>query len=114
MAKATTSGLPRQRKREKWGCTADQANSSRGRVPRAVLAGRQGFYHISWEYSRRGVAGRFASQARAGMFEFARREAFGRPIGKFQAIRHKFAEMATQAEAAKQFTYATAWRFANG
>jgi alkylation response protein AidB-like acyl-CoA dehydrogenase len=42
------------------------------------------------------------------------REAFGRPIGKFQAIRHKFAEMATKTEAAKQFTYSTAWRFANG
>ena len=38
--------------------------------------------------------------------------AFGRPIGKFQAIRHKFAEMATKTEASKQFTYATAWRFA--
>ena len=42
------------------------------------------------------------------------REAFGRPIGKFQVIRHKFAEMATKIESAKQFTYATAWRFANG
>ena len=47
--------------------------------------------------------------------EYAKeREAFGRPIGNFQAIRHKFAEMATKIEAAKQFTYATAWRFANG
>ena len=47
--------------------------------------------------------------------EYAKeREAFGRPIGKFQAIRHKFAEMATKIEAAKQFTYSTAWRFANG
>jgi len=42
------------------------------------------------------------------------RKQFGRPIGKFQAIRHKFAEMATKTEAAKQFTYATAWRFGNG
>ena len=32
--------------------------------------------------------------------EYAKeREAFGRPIGKFQAIRHKFAEMATKIEA---------------
>jgi alkylation response protein AidB-like acyl-CoA dehydrogenase len=31
--------------------------------------------------------------------EYAKeREAFGRPIGKFQAIRHKFAEMATKIE----------------
>ena len=47
--------------------------------------------------------------------EYAKeREAFWRLIGSFQSIRHKFAEMATKIEAAKQFTYATAWRFANG
>jgi acyl-CoA dehydrogenase len=33
------------------------------------------------------------------------REAFGRPIGKFQAIRHQVAEMATQAEASRALTY---------
>jgi alkylation response protein AidB-like acyl-CoA dehydrogenase len=33
------------------------------------------------------------------------REAFGRPIGKFQAIRHHIAEMATKAEAARALTY---------
>jgi acyl-CoA dehydrogenase len=33
------------------------------------------------------------------------REAFGRPIGKFQAIRHQIAEMATAAEAARAQTY---------
>jgi acyl-CoA dehydrogenase len=33
------------------------------------------------------------------------REAFGRPIGKFQTIRHKVAEMATRAEAARALTY---------
>jgi acyl-CoA dehydrogenase len=38
--------------------------------------------------------------------EYAKeREAFGRPIGKFQAIRHKFAEMATRIEAARAITY---------
>ena len=42
------------------------------------------------------------------------RKAFGRSIGNFQVIRHKFAEMATKIEAARQFTYATAWRYANG
>ena len=42
------------------------------------------------------------------------REAFGRSIGKFQVIRHKFADMATKIEAAKQMVHATAWRFANG
>jgi len=33
------------------------------------------------------------------------REAFGRPIGKFQAIRHQVAEMATRAEACRAQTY---------
>src|SRR2546430_462110 len=41
-------------------------------------------------------------------------EAFGKAIGHFQVIRHKFAEMATKIEAARQLVYATAWRFANG
>jgi alkylation response protein AidB-like acyl-CoA dehydrogenase len=42
------------------------------------------------------------------------RQAFGRSIGHFQVIRHKFAEMATKIEAARQLVYTTAWRFANG
>jgi acyl-CoA dehydrogenase len=33
------------------------------------------------------------------------RQAFGRPIGKFQAIRHKIAEMVTKADAARAITY---------
>jgi acyl-CoA dehydrogenase len=33
------------------------------------------------------------------------RQAFGRPIGKFQAIRHKFAEIATRIEASRALTY---------
>ncbi len=33
------------------------------------------------------------------------REAFGRPIGKFQAIRHQIAEMATKAETSRALTY---------
>src|SRR3712207_9558155 len=47
--------------------------------------------------------------------QFAKeRKAFGREIGHFQVIRHKFAEMATKIEAARQLTYMTAWRFQNG
>ena len=42
------------------------------------------------------------------------RTAFGRPIGHFQVIRHKFAEMATKIETARQMVYTTAWRFQNG
>ena len=42
------------------------------------------------------------------------RKAFGREIGHFQVIRHKFADMATKIETARQLTYTTAWRFQNG
>lgn len=42
------------------------------------------------------------------------REAFGRPIGKFQVIRHKLAEMATAVTSAKALTYACASRMAAG
>jgi alkylation response protein AidB-like acyl-CoA dehydrogenase len=42
------------------------------------------------------------------------RTAFGRPIGGFQVIRHKFAEMATKIETARQLVYTTAWRCQNG
>jgi alkylation response protein AidB-like acyl-CoA dehydrogenase len=92
------------------------------RVPADAVLGEigKGFYHISWELQGErlvAAAGCYASAER--MFEktleYAQeREAFGRSIGKFQAIRHKFADMATKIEAAKQMTHATAWRFANG
>src|SRR5437660_1758936 len=42
------------------------------------------------------------------------RKAFGREIGHFQVIRHKFADMATKIESARQLVYSTAWRFQNG
>jgi alkylation response protein AidB-like acyl-CoA dehydrogenase len=42
------------------------------------------------------------------------REAFGRTIGKFQAIRHKIADVATEIEMARQFVYHTCWLHAQG
>jgi alkylation response protein AidB-like acyl-CoA dehydrogenase len=42
------------------------------------------------------------------------REAFGRPIGRFQAIRHKLAEMATRIEASRALTYHALRLFAAG
>ena len=92
------------------------------RVPADAVLGEigKGFYHISWELQgERLVAAAGCYAACERMFEKTlayalEREAFGRPIGKFQAIRHKFADMATKIEAAKQMVHATAWRFANG
>ncbi len=37
------------------------------------------------------------------------RAAFGRPIAKFQAIRHKMAQLASELEACKQFVHHTSW-----
>jgi acyl-CoA dehydrogenase len=42
------------------------------------------------------------------------RQAFGRPIGRFQAIRHKFAEMSVKIEASRDLTYACLRKFAAG
>jgi len=42
------------------------------------------------------------------------RSAFGRPIGSFQAIRHKVAEMATKLEAGRAMTYAALRLVADG
>jgi acyl-CoA dehydrogenase len=42
------------------------------------------------------------------------RQAFGRPIGNFQAIRHKIADMATKTAASRTLTYDTLRRFDAG
>jgi alkylation response protein AidB-like acyl-CoA dehydrogenase len=42
------------------------------------------------------------------------REQFGRPIGSFQAIKHKCAEMATELEAARAAAYYACWAVATG
>lgn len=42
------------------------------------------------------------------------REAFGKPIGAFQAIRHKIADVATEIEMARQFVYHTCWLYTQG
>src|ERR671925_1066262 len=91
------------------------------RVADAAVLGEvgKGFYHIMWELQGErliGAAG--ATPSAQHLFDrtlryATERHAFGRPIGRFQAIRHKFAEMATKIEAARQLTYTTAWRFAN-
>jgi alkylation response protein AidB-like acyl-CoA dehydrogenase len=92
------------------------------RVPETAILGQEGkgFYHIMWELQGErliGAAGCVAGAQRCFDKTLAyalERNAFGRQIGKFQVIRHKFAEMATKIESARQLTYTTAWRFQNG
>jgi alkylation response protein AidB-like acyl-CoA dehydrogenase len=92
------------------------------RVPHANLLGEEGkgFYHIMWELqgerliaAAAGVS--MAQHAYDMAIEYAKtRHTFGKPIGRHQVIGHLLAEMATRIEAVRQFTYATAYRFARG
>src|SRR5213078_4625205 len=92
------------------------------RVPDTAVLGQvgKGFYHIMWELQGERLIGAAGCVAGAQLcmertLQYAmERTAFGKQIGKFQVTRHKFAEMATKIEAARQMTYMTAWRIQNG
>ncbi|MBT3339699.1 MAG: acyl-CoA dehydrogenase [Planctomycetes bacterium] len=87
------------------------------RVPASSLLGveNKGFYQVLqfFDESRLGVAAQALGTAQ-GAFDRAveyvkGREQFGQKIGKFQALQHKIAEMATQLELARLITYKAAW-----
>jgi alkylation response protein AidB-like acyl-CoA dehydrogenase len=92
------------------------------RVPNDAVLGEigKGFYHIMWELQGERLIGAAGCVSGAQhlfdkTLQYANeRTAFGRPIGKFQVTRHKFAEMATKIETARQMVYATGWRVQNG
>jgi alkylation response protein AidB-like acyl-CoA dehydrogenase len=118
-------GVIREKKLEKLGMHASDTALlafQDVRVPESAVLGQvgKGFYHIMWELQGErliGAAGCVAGAQRTfnRTLEYANeRKAFGRSIGHFQVIRHKFAEMATKIESARQMVYVTAWRFQNG
>ena len=118
-------GVVREKRLEKLGMHASDTALlafQDVRVPASAVLGQvgKGFYHIMWELQGERLIGAAGCVAGAqNVFEktlqYAKeRHAFGRPIGNFQVIRHKFAEMATQIETARQLVYTTAWRFQNG
>jgi len=118
-------GVIREKKLEKLGMHSSDTTLMAFqdvRVPAENLLGEEGkgFYHIMWELQGErliGAAGSVASAQRCfdRTLQYAKdRTAFGRPIGNFQVIRHKLAEMATKIEVGRQMVYMTAWRFANG
>jgi len=120
-----TPGVVREQKLQKMGMHASDTALlafQDVRVPDSAVLGQvgKGFYHIMWELQGErmiGAAGCVAAAQRLFDDTIAyanERVAFGRPISKFQVTRHKFAEMATKIEAARQLTYMTAYRFANG
>jgi alkylation response protein AidB-like acyl-CoA dehydrogenase len=118
-------GVVREKKLEKLGMHASDTALlafQDVRVPASAVLGEvgKGFYQIMWELQGERLIGAAASVASAQVvfdqtLEYAKqRVAFGRPIGRFQTNRHKFAEMATKIETARQLVYTTAWRYANG
>jgi alkylation response protein AidB-like acyl-CoA dehydrogenase len=118
-------GVIREKKLEKLGMHASDTALlafQDVRVPADAVLGEvgKGFYQIMWELQGErliGAAGCVAGAQAAfdKTLQYAQeRKAFGRPIGHFQVIRHKFAEMATKIETARQMVYTTAWRFQNG
>jgi citronellyl-CoA dehydrogenase len=120
-----TPGFIKGRKLDKVGMlTSDTAEIlfEDCRVPAGALLGNEGegFKHIMWELqgerligAAAGVSG--AARAVEAAIAYAKqREAFGRPIGKFQAIRHKLAEQATKVTALRELIYYTAYRWNSG
>lgn len=83
------------------------------RLPGDALLGTEGegFKQIMWELQgeRMGVSVFGISGARALLEEAVRyakeREAFGQPIGNFQAVSHRLADMATEVEAVHALIY---------
>lgn len=81
------------------------------KVPVENLIGEegQGFYYLMGGLQIERLAGAIAGYAACeGALEYtlkymAEREAFGRPINKFQVLRHRIAQLASEIEATKQF-----------
>ena len=91
-------------------------------VPEQNLLGEEnrGFYLIlanfQWErlLMALGAVGSMDAVIERTAAFMREREAFGRPIGKFQALRHKLAEMAVKLEASRSLTYHALRLFAAG
>ncbi|GAA5159906.1 acyl-CoA dehydrogenase family protein [Pseudonocardia eucalypti] len=121
----STPGVTRQQKLRKMGMHAsDTALLSFDDVwldDSAVLGTvGKGFEHIMWELQAErliGAAGclAYGQYAFDKTLRYAReRHTFGRPLGQHQAIRHKFAAMATRLAGARALIYQTARSYAAG
>lgn len=119
------SGFKVSRKLDKLGWrTSDTAELvfEDVRVPLENLLGGEGrgFYQIMEGFQTERLVMAVSSVASAQecvemTMEYARkRHAFGQPIGTFQVIRHRFADMLTKIEAARQLVYNTIWLYIHG
>jgi acyl-CoA dehydrogenase/citronellyl-CoA dehydrogenase len=120
-----TPGVIRERRLEKMGMHASDTALialQDVRVPSTAVLGEpgRGFQQIMWELQgERAIAAAgclaYAQFAFDLTLEYAlQRQTFGRPLGSHQAVRHKFARMATELEATRRLVYATAQDYAAG
>lgn len=92
------------------------------RVPDACRLGEEGggFYAIMRNFAWERLAMALGATAGAARtYQLAKtyaldRSAFGRPVGKFQVWRHRFADMATRIEASRSLTYSALRRYVAG
>jgi len=115
-----SEGIEIQRNEEKMGIRGSYTtavNLNNVKIPKKNLLGSEGDgFKIAMETLNGGRIG-IAAQALGiaeGAFEKAKnyameRKQFGKPIGSFQAIQFKLADMVTRIEAAKLITYKAAW-----
>ncbi len=83
------------------------------KVPKSALLGEKdfGFYYIMSNFQEERLIASVTGAASAAHATLKakrymqEREAFGRPIGKFQVLRHKIAKMAVTSEACKSIAY---------
>ncbi|MEL6594187.1 MAG: acyl-CoA dehydrogenase family protein, partial [Bacteroidota bacterium] len=83
------------------------------KVPASNLVGEegQGFYYLMGGLQLERLIGAIGAVAGAesaldyALEYMAQREAFGRPINRFQVLRHRVADLATEIEATKYFIY---------
>ncbi|MBU6429658.1 MAG: acyl-CoA dehydrogenase family protein, partial [Cyanobacteria bacterium REEB65] len=115
-----TPGLVVDRKTHKLGMRTSETYDlllQDCRVPASAVIGTVGEgFKIAMKTldgGRIGIAAQALGIGQAALDEAKRfalqREAFGQPIGKFQAIQWKIADMATQLTAGRMLTYRAAW-----
>ncbi len=124
VVEADTPGFSRSRLRKMgWHCSdTAELTFENVRVPIGNLVGaeNEGFFLImeTFVLERLVTAATSVGSARLALEETRKyvlsREAFGRPIGKFQAIRHRLADLHAELEAAAQLVYHAAWLHEQG
>ena len=91
------------------------------KVPASQLVGQegQGFFYIMESFQlERLIAGILSVAASEDMIDITlkymqERTAFGKPLAKFQVLRHKLVDLITEVEVTKQFVYHCCWKEEN-